>query len=124
MSDDLLGSAIGSEEEKHESEASSATVGAEAFAAVLAGHLAASHPGVARRTEEFLEKQSRLLDIQFRQIEAQHHLELQHLRGRSVEGRLRRAGMRLRLAFHVLLAIAASAIVIALAMALRDAVTS
>jgi carboxylesterase type B len=74
MADDLLGGVLGGEDEKPEVEAPQALAGAEAFAAAVAARLSGNDPGVARKTEVFLEKQAQLLDTQRRHLEDEHAL--------------------------------------------------
>jgi hypothetical protein len=62
MSEGMLGGILGDEDEKREVEAPDALAGAEAFASAVAAKLAGNDPEVARKTVEFLGKQSQLLD--------------------------------------------------------------
>ncbi len=80
MADDLLGGVLGGEDEQPESEAPQSFAGADAFAAAIAARLSGSDPGVARKTEVFLEKQARLLDMQAQHLEDEHTSRLTHLR--------------------------------------------
>jgi len=62
MAEGLLGGMLGDEAEKPAVEAPDGLAGAEAFAAAVAARLSGNDPGVARKTENFLDKQSRLLE--------------------------------------------------------------
>ena len=64
MAEGMLGGILGGEGEKPEVEAPEALAGAEAFAAAVAAKLAGNDPGVARKTETFLDKQAQLLETQ------------------------------------------------------------
>jgi len=55
MAKSLVGGALGGEEGKPEIEAPEALAGAEAFAAAVAAKPSGNDPGVARKTEGFLE---------------------------------------------------------------------
>ncbi len=80
MADELFDGILGGDDDKSESAASEPTAGAEAFAAAIAARLSGSDPGVARKTEVFLEKQARLLDLQAQHLEDEHTSRLTHLR--------------------------------------------
>lgn len=89
MADELLGEMLGEEDEKPEDEAADALAGAEAFASAVAAKLAGNDPGVARKTEIFLDKQAHLLEIQAEHLNDEHALRLDRLRGQAREGKLR-----------------------------------
>lgn len=57
MAEGLLGGILGDEDEKPEVEATETLAGADAFAAAMAATRAGSDPGVARKTETFLDEQ-------------------------------------------------------------------
>ena len=80
MAEDLLGGVLGGEDEQPETETPQAAAGAEAFAAAIAAIASRQDPGVARKTEVFLDKQARLLDIQARHLEQEHASRLAQLR--------------------------------------------
>ncbi len=80
MADDLLGGVLGSEIEQPETEAPQALAGAEAFAAAVAAIASRQDPGVARKTEAFLDEQTRLLETQRRHLEDEHAFRLNQLR--------------------------------------------
>jgi hypothetical protein len=90
MADGLLSGIVGEEDEKTEVEGSNALAGAEAFASAVAAKLAGNDPGVARKTEIFLDKQSRLLDVQTKHLEAEHASRLHFLQGQAREVDIRR----------------------------------
>ncbi|MGB6451874.1 MAG: hypothetical protein WBE92_14080 [Steroidobacteraceae bacterium] len=80
MADDLLGGVLGGEDEQPETEAPQALAGAEAFAAAVAAIASRQDPGVARKTEAFLDEQTLLLETQRRHLEDEHASRLTHLR--------------------------------------------
>jgi len=124
MADDLLGGVLGGAEEKPESAAPNAAAGAEAFAAAVAARLSGSDPGVARKTEIFLEKQAQLLDTQRQHLEDEHALRLAHLAHQRHLLLGQRLGQAIRLAFQIVIALVVLVIGIGLAIMLRDAFTS
>ena len=81
-------------------------------------------PGVARKTEEFLGKQSQLLDIQARHIQDEHVLRLEHLRNQVREGGVRRFILRLRAGFQLFIVLTVAAIGLGAALIIWDAMTS
>jgi hypothetical protein len=124
VTEGLLGGILGEEDEKPEVEASEAVASAEAFAAAVAARLSGNDPGVARKTEAFLDKQAQLLEIQAAHLKDEHALRLSHLRNQLREERIRRAGLRLRVAFQVFLALVAAVLGAGVLVMLRDAFTS
>jgi tetratricopeptide (TPR) repeat protein len=124
MADSLLGGVLGDEEEKPEVEAPEARANAEAFAAAVAAKLAGNDPGVARKTEIFLDKQAQLLEIQAAHLKDEHALRLSHLRNQLREERIRRTGLRLRVAFQLFVALVAAVLGAGVLVMLRDAFTS
>ncbi len=80
MADDLFDGVLGGDEDKSESAAPEATAGADAFAAAVAARLSGNDPGVARKTEVFLDKQAHLLDLQAQHLKDEHTSRLTHLR--------------------------------------------
>ena len=74
MAEGLVGGMLGGEDEKPQLEAPEAVAGAEAFAAAIAAKLAGNDPGVARKTEIFLDKQAQLLETQNKHLEEEHAL--------------------------------------------------
>ena len=118
MAEGLLGGVVGGEKEKDGPErGAEAPAGAEAFAAAIAAIASRQDPGVARKTETFLDKQSRLLDIQAHHLEDEHELRISQMRHQ-------RLSLRLRIAFQVLAALIASVVGLGLAWMLHDAFTS
>jgi tetratricopeptide (TPR) repeat protein len=124
MAEGLLGGVLGDEEEKHELEAPEALASAEAFAAAVAAIASRQDPQVARDTSAFLRDQSELLRVQRRHLEEEHELRLAHLQGQRREGRLRRTGIRIRIAFQLFIAVVASLIGLLVLTMVHDAVTS
>ena len=92
MAENPLEGILGDEEEKEETTSQGREAQTDAFAAILASNLPLIDPEVARRTREYLDKQSRLLELQAHQLHDTHALHLRELRGRVSEGPLRRAG--------------------------------
>jgi tetratricopeptide (TPR) repeat protein len=118
MAEGLLGGVGGAEKDNDGPErGSEAPAGAEAFAAAIAAIASRQDPGVARKTETFLDKQSRLLDIQAHHLEDEHELRISQMRHQ-------RLSLRLRIAFQVLAALIASVVGLGLAWMLHDAFTS
>jgi hypothetical protein len=124
MAEGLLAGVLGEEEEKPEVEALEALASADAFAAAVAARLSGNDPGVARKTEHFLDKQAQLLEIQAEHLKDEHALRLAHLRGQKHEGKLRRTGIRIRIAFQLFVAIMAACIGVGVLLLIRDAVAS
>ena len=124
MSEGLLEGALGEEEEDHAAETLEGRTGAEAFAAAIAAIASRQDPAVARETELFLVKQSKLLDVQTEHLEVEHELHMESLRAKAREARLRRVGMRLRIGFQILVVALSAAIGVGLVSMVKDAVTS
>ncbi|HWS61238.1 MAG TPA: tetratricopeptide repeat protein [Steroidobacteraceae bacterium] len=124
MAEGLLGGVLGDEEHKPEVEAPEALASAEAFAAAVAAKLSGNDPGVCRKTEEFLSEQTQLLKVQREHLKDEHEARLHYLRGQAREVDIRRFGLRLRIGFHLFVALVATAIGIGAAVMIRDAVTS
>jgi tetratricopeptide (TPR) repeat protein len=121
LAEDLLGGLLGGEPEGGEEEAPESRIAAEAFAAALAADHAKYDPGVARAAERFLDKQARLLDAQTAELEEQRPLRLRHLQNQSREGKLRRAGQRIRLAMQVFIGLILTVLGIGVLVMLYDA---
>src|ERR1700689_1196134 len=100
------------------------TVVAEAFAAAVAARLSGNDPGVARKTEEFLDKQSQLLEIQAKHLVDEHPLRLDHLGYQSQLLRGQRLGESFRIGFQVFIALPATVIGLGVALMLHDAIPS
>src|SRR6185436_20606298 len=128
MAEGVLGGALGAEDETPEGEASEpaahAAASAEGFAAAVAAIASRQDPGVARKTQEFLSDQSRLLKVHLKNLEDEHELRLAHLRNQLREQRIRRSGLRLRVAFQLFIALVATVIGAGILVMLRDAFTS
>ena len=117
MPEGLLGGILGGEDGKPEDGAAEAPAGAAAFAAAVAARLSGNDPGVARKTEEFLQEQTALLKVQKEHLEGEHPLRLAQLRNQLF-------GARLRGAFQVFVALVATVIGAIFFVMLRDAITS
>lgn len=130
MAEGLLGGVLGGGDEKPEGEAPEAragietTAGAEAFAAAIAAIASRQDPGVARKTEGFLDRQSRLLDIQARHLEDEHELRLAHLAHQRHLLLGQRLGQAIRLSLQIVIALVVIVIGIGIAVMLHDAFTS
>jgi tetratricopeptide (TPR) repeat protein len=124
MAESMLGGILGGGEEKPEVEAPEALANAEAFAAAVAAKLAGNDPGVARKTETFLDKQAQLLETQNTHLKDEHALRVAHLRNQLREEKIRRFGLRLRVGFQLFLALVGTVIGIGGAVMIYDAFTS
>ncbi len=124
MADDLLGRVLGGEDERSETEAPQALAGAEAFASAVAARLSGNDPGVARKTEIFLEKQAQLLDTQRQHLEDEHALRLAQLAHQRSLLRGQRIGQVIRIAFQLGIALVVLVIGAGIAVMLHDAFTS
>jgi tetratricopeptide (TPR) repeat protein len=124
VAEGLIGGILGADDDKAEAEATAPLAAPEAFAAAVAARLAGNDPGVARKTEEFLQDQSRLLKIQARHLEEDHAARLHYLRGQAREVDIRRFGLRLRVGFQLFVVLIAAVIGIAVAVMIHDAFAS
>ena len=115
MADDLIGGFLGAEEEKPETEAPQALAGAEAFAAAVAAIASRQDPGVARKTEVFLDKQARLLDLQAQHLEDEHATRLTHLRLTVAAARRKRFADHMRNWLYACIALLALGVLLAMA---------
>src|ERR1700686_1610905 len=114
MAEGLLGGVLGGEEDE---QATSTKAAPEAFAAAVAANLANHSPEVAAETVVFLRKQTEVLEVQRKTLEAEHeYFEL--------EWRPRLLGVRLRTGFQVFIALVATVIGVGAAIMIDDAVTS
>jgi tetratricopeptide (TPR) repeat protein len=124
MAEELVKGIVGGDEDKPETEAPEAPVSAEAFAAAVAAIASRQDPGVARKTELFLDKQAKLLDTQHKHLKDEHELRLSHLRHQSALLRGQRLGQAIRLALQVVTVLIASAVGIGFAVLVHDALHS
>jgi tetratricopeptide (TPR) repeat protein len=124
MPEGIIGGILGEADDKPGLETPEALAGAEAFASAVVARLSASDPEVARKTVEFLGKQSTLLETQNRRLEDEHALRLTHLRYQSDLLRRQRLGQTLRIGFQLFLVLVATVIGLVAAVMIRDAVTS
>src|ERR1700722_12204950 len=102
MAEGLVEGIIGGEEEKPETEPPEALAGAEAFASAIAAIASKQDPGVARKTEDFLDKQAHLLEIQAEHLKDEHPLRLNQLRHKTALMRGQRIGQAVRVTFQVI----------------------
>jgi tetratricopeptide (TPR) repeat protein len=125
VAEGVLGGLLGGDDEDRAAEEErEARSGAEAFAAALAADQAKHDPRVARAAETFLQWQARLLRAQFEELSEQRPLRLRHLQNQSREGRLRRAGQRIRLALQALTGLVLCTIGAGVVVMLMDAFNS
>ena len=114
MAEGLLRGVLGGEEDE---KGDSTRVGPEGFSAALAANLANQSPEVAAETVAFLRQQTKVLRVQEKTFEAEHDFF-------EVEWGPRLLGIRLRVAFQIFIAIAATVIGIGAVIAIYDAVHS
>ena len=124
MAEDLVGGALGGEEEKPEVEAPCALAGAEAFAAAVAAIASRQDPEVARDTSAFLKEQTRLLLTQRHHLDDEHALRMTQLGHQSKLLRGQRIGQGFRIAFQMAMVLLALVIIIGIGVMLHDAFTS
>src|ERR1700683_3658511 len=124
MGQGILSGILGDEDKKPEVEAPETVAGAEAFASAVAAKLAGNDPEVARKTVEFLTKQSQLLDTQNKHLKDEHEARLHFLQGQVREEDIRRLGLRLRVSIQCFLVLVATVIGIGLVLVIHDAVES
>jgi tetratricopeptide (TPR) repeat protein len=115
MAEGLFGGLLGGEEDAPEDGAAASEV--EGFAAAAAMDEARRSPAVARAIVD-------LLRTQTRHLAAEHPLRLRQLHNQSREGRLRRAGQRIRLALQALIGLVLCTIGAGLVVMLMDAFNS
>ncbi len=124
MAEGLLGGVLGNEDEKPETEAPEALASAEAFAAAVAARLSGNDPGVARKTEVFLDRQAELLQIQAEHLRDEHALRVAHLAHQSHLLIGQRFGQAIRLAFQIVIALVVIVIGAGIVVMLHDAFSS
>jgi tetratricopeptide (TPR) repeat protein len=124
MAEGMLGGILGEEDEKPEIEAPDALAPAQAFASAVAAKLAGTDPGVARKTEIFLDRQAQLLEIQAQNLRDEHTARLHFLKGQAREVDIRRFGLRLRVSFQLFIVLLATVLGIGAAIIIHDAVNS
>jgi tetratricopeptide (TPR) repeat protein len=122
MAEGFLGGMLGGEDEKQDVETPEARAGAEAFAAAVAAIASRQDPEVARKTVEFLGRQSQLLETQNKHLEAEHAARLHYLRGQAREVDIRRFGLRLRVGIQMFLVLVATVVGIGALIMIRDAI--
>jgi tetratricopeptide (TPR) repeat protein len=103
MADEIVDGLLGGEGAAQEAEDLKAIVGADALAAAISMDQAGYGPGVSKAAEAFLVRQSRLLETQNLQAQAEHRLHLALLNGRLV-------GLRVKNGLQLFTAIVATAV--------------
>src|SRR6202050_1112300 len=124
MGESLVGGILGDEDEKPQAETPDTLATAEAFAAAVAAIASRQDPEVARKTAQFLDHQSRLLETQREHLKYEHALRLHFLQGQAREVDIRRFGLRLRVGFQLFLVLVATVIGIGAVIMINDAVHS
>ncbi len=124
MAEGVLGGLIGEADETPEALEGPQRASAEAFAASLAAQQAPGDPRVARAAEHFLRRQARLIDLQAEELAEQRTLRLSHLVNQDREGRIRRAGQRIRVGMQSFLALVVGLITLGVLVMVYDAFTS
>jgi len=123
MTTGLLGGLLGDEESKEEVDPPLTLASAEAFAAAIAARLT-GHPEVALKTVDFLTEQTLLLKVQKEFLKEEHGLRLAHLRNQIHAENTRQFGLRIRIGFHIVIALAAIAVAAGVAIMVYDAIKS
>ena len=124
VSESVLGGLLGEGDEAAESLEVGHRASAEAFAATLAAQQAPGDPKVARSAQRFLDKQARVLELQAEEMTEQRALRLSHLVSQSREGKIRRAGQRIRVGMQAFVALVVGMIAIGVVVMVYDAFTS
>ena len=124
MGESVLGGLLGEADETPEALEAAQRVAAEAFAAALAAQQASGDPEVARAAEHFLKRQANLLDLQAQELAEQRVLRLSHLVSQSREGKIRRAGQRIRVGMQAFVALVVGLIALGVVVMVYDAFTS
>ena len=124
MGESVLGGLLGEADETPEALEAAQRVAAEAFAAALAAQQASGDPEVARAAEHFLKRQANLLDLQAQALAEQRVLRLSHLVSQSREGKIRRAGQRIRVGMQAFVALVVGLIALGVVVMVYDAFTS
>ena len=124
MAEGVLGGLLGEAEETPEVLEAGQRVAAEAYAASLATQQPPGDPKVARAAEHFLRRQARLIDLQAEELSEQRTLRLSHLVNQDREGRIRRAGQRIRVGMQSFLALVIGLITLGVLVMVYDAFTS
>ena len=125
MAEGALGGLLGGDDEAPALEAAVETrAGADAFAAALAADHAKYDPAVASAATDFLRDQSRLLKSQVEELNEQRALRLSHLESQHREGKIRRAGQRIRVGMQSFVALVIGLIAMGVVVMVYDAFTS
>ena len=128
MAEGFLGGLLGGDDAAAEGaealEAAGKDARSDGLALSVATDLARGDPEVARHTAAFMQAQAAIARLEAAQAPQELHLRLHHLRTQAREGRLRRAGQRVRLAMQVFAAMAVGTIAFAFVSMFYGAVTS
>ncbi len=128
MAEGFLGGLLGGDDAAAEGaeglEAAGKDARSESLALSVATDLARGDPEVARHTAVFMEAQATIARLEAAQAPKELHFRLHHLRTQAHEGRLRRAGQRVRLAMQVFAALAVGLVAFAFLSMFYGAVTS
>ena len=122
----LISELLGGEAESETTEAleRAGLADGQGLAAGLALDVAHTDPKVSRAALGFLERQSRLLDLQAEHARAEHPLRLSFLHDQAHEGRLRRVGQRIRVGIQAFTVLVLTTIGLAVLAMFYDALTS
>jgi len=125
MAEGVLGGLIGGQDDEAQDPLErGAEADGQGLAAGMALDAARGDPLVARKAAKFLDRQSRLLDVQIEHTAAEHPLRMSHLRSQSREGNLRRVAQRIRIGMQVFTALILTAIGLGLGVMMHDAFNS
>ncbi len=125
MAEGVLGGLVGAEDDAPELDRTvEARAGADGFAAAIAADHAKYDPAVASAATDFLREQSRLLSAQVEELNEQRALRLSHLVSQHREGKIRRAGQRIRLGMQAFVALVVAMIAIGVVVMVFDAFAS
>lgn len=112
------------EEAQAEARDDAAAVAGADLAAAYALERVQDDPEVRGKAAAFLDRQTRLVDLQREVLEAERSLRLHHLKDQGRESRQKRFGQRLRNAFQLFLTAVAAVIGVGFVLMMRDAITS
>jgi tetratricopeptide (TPR) repeat protein len=124
MAEGIFDGVLREGDEESEVQAPATLAAADEFAAREAFNRSGNDPGVARKTEIFLDKQAQLLETQNKHLEEERALRLTQLRYQTLLLRGQRRGQAFRTVFQVLIALIAIVIVVSIVVMLHDAFTS
>jgi tetratricopeptide (TPR) repeat protein len=124
MAEGIFDGVLREEDEQAEVQAPSTLAAADDFAVGEAFKRAGNDPGVARKTEIFLDKQAQLLETQNKHLEEERALRLTQLHNQTLLLQGQRRGQVFRTLFQALIALIAILVVVGIAVMLLDAFTS